>query len=330
MKKVIVCLLLACTALMLIPALARADGGDSTAQAVLTEDGSLTFFCSDTVYKKGDTYVSGKVVDVWSEEEVLNSFEETSHRYDYAESCTRVVFDASFADARPKSLDNRFAGFEKLTEIEGMEYLNTSEAASMRNMFSGCESLETVNVSRFDMSSCESISQMFTGCTNLKTIYCAPEADWSNIGGTQGGDIHIFMDDKSLTGTAAGVTVAFDGRKIGQEMAKSAELGGYFTPDPDSLNSASAFTDGTAGYVIAGVTALISVAACIVTIMNKKKHAHESVTERSMKDAAPEGGTLCNRKTHEAALQRARLDHLSISFSFGKIPYTPSYPLPVR
>lgn len=47
----------------------------------------------------------------------------------------KVVFDASFANARPTSCYYWFSGCENLTQIEGLEYLNTEEVTNMSYFF---------------------------------------------------------------------------------------------------------------------------------------------------------------------------------------------------
>jgi hypothetical protein len=59
---------------------------------------------------------------------------------------TKVVFDESFADARPTSCYGWFQNFTALKTIEGMEYLNTSEASDMSYMFYGCTSLSSLTI----------------------------------------------------------------------------------------------------------------------------------------------------------------------------------------
>ena len=48
---------------------------------------------------------------------------------------TKVVFDPAFANARPTNCYAWFNGCENLTNIEGIEYLNTSQVTDMHNMF---------------------------------------------------------------------------------------------------------------------------------------------------------------------------------------------------
>ncbi len=52
----------------------------------------------------------------------------------------KVVFDASFDEARPTSCSWWFYGCNELTTIEGIENLNTEKVTNMYAMFKGCES----------------------------------------------------------------------------------------------------------------------------------------------------------------------------------------------
>lgn len=81
-----------------------------------------------------------------------------------------VVFDESFKDARPKSCNAWFYCFEGLTKIEHLDYLNTSEVENMREMFSNCTSLETLDLSSFNTEKVTNMLAMFEGSTSLRTI----------------------------------------------------------------------------------------------------------------------------------------------------------------
>ena len=83
---------------------------------------------------------------------------------------TQVVFAPSFSDARPKSCSKWFYACYDLTTIEGIEYLNTSEVTSMFNMFGGCSSLTSLDVSRFNTSQVTDMSYMFANCGNLANL----------------------------------------------------------------------------------------------------------------------------------------------------------------
>lgn len=81
-----------------------------------------------------------------------------------------VVFDESFKDARPKSCNAWFYCFEGLTKIEHLDYLNTSEVENMRQMFSKCTSLETLDLSSFNTEKVTNMLAMFEGSMSLRTI----------------------------------------------------------------------------------------------------------------------------------------------------------------
>lgn len=81
-----------------------------------------------------------------------------------------VVFDSSFTNARPLTTSEWFADMKRLTSVEGMQYLNTSEVTDMSSMFSGCSSLTDLDVSHFNTSKVTNFFEMFFGCTDLKCL----------------------------------------------------------------------------------------------------------------------------------------------------------------
>ena len=87
------------------------------------------------------------------------------------ENVTRVVFDTTFKDARPKATGYWFYNMTKLRTITGMkENLNTSDAECMDYMFSGCSLLTAIDVSSFETSNVKSFAGMFDGCSSLESI----------------------------------------------------------------------------------------------------------------------------------------------------------------
>lgn len=81
-----------------------------------------------------------------------------------------VVFDASFAEARPKSCSYWFDASKELESIEGLEYLNTSEVTTMNCMFEFCPKLTSLNLTHFDTSNVTDMGNMFAGTTGLTTL----------------------------------------------------------------------------------------------------------------------------------------------------------------
>ena len=86
------------------------------------------------------------------------------------EDIKKVVFDASFANARPTSCCKWFDGCQKLTEIKGIENLNTQNVTNMSWMFYCCPGLTSLDVSKFDTQNVEDMSDMFSSCTVLKSL----------------------------------------------------------------------------------------------------------------------------------------------------------------
>ena len=64
---------------------------------------------------------------------------------------------------------NLFSKFYKLKSIEGLEYLDTSQATNMKWMF-GWNDVESLDLSKFDTSQVTDMSYMFYNCTNLKEL----------------------------------------------------------------------------------------------------------------------------------------------------------------
>lgn len=83
---------------------------------------------------------------------------------------TTVVFDDSFKDAKPTSCAWWFNYCTKLTEIKGIEKLNTENVTNMGWMFEDCSSLTTLDVSNFNTANVTDMRDMFNGCSSLTTL----------------------------------------------------------------------------------------------------------------------------------------------------------------
>ena len=64
---------------------------------------------------------------------------------------TRVVFDVSFRNFRPTTTAEWFCNYRELKQVEGLEYLNTSEVKDMSYMFFGCFGLTSLDLSHFNI-----------------------------------------------------------------------------------------------------------------------------------------------------------------------------------
>ncbi len=165
-------------------------------EAYVLYDGSstLTFYCDyDQWLRIGTTYSLNKDNSLpdWSSD---------------AASISTVIFDPSFAAARPTTTHSWFSGMPGLSLITDIQYLNTSEVTDMGDMFDGCYSLPEVDLSHFDtkkvtdmvaMFAYSSISeldlssfdthnvinmnQMFDGCSSLGTITVGKDWNTDNL-----------------------------------------------------------------------------------------------------------------------------------------------------
>ena len=117
------------------------------------------------------------------------------YKYVERKAIQTVIFDESFKDARPESCDSWFWYFEGLTRIEHLDYLNTSEVETMREMFSNCTSLEALDLSSFNTEKVTDMYAMFGGSTNLRSI----KLPQGFIGSSVTNLFSMFKDCTSLT-----------------------------------------------------------------------------------------------------------------------------------
>ena len=120
-------------------------------------DGTLTFRCG---YKKtlGENEYelnSGKYLPAWNT---------------YNRKISKVVFEASFANARPTNCYAWFQSFRNLTQIAGIENLNTENVKDMSNMFYICSGLISLDVTHFNTENVKDMSNMFYGCSGLISL----------------------------------------------------------------------------------------------------------------------------------------------------------------
>ena len=83
---------------------------------------------------------------------------------------TRVVFDASFRDFRPTTTAKWFYDCNALKQIEGLEYLNTSEVKDMSRMFWGCSALTSLDLKHFNTQNVTNMECMFRRCKALTSL----------------------------------------------------------------------------------------------------------------------------------------------------------------
>ena len=86
------------------------------------------------------------------------------------ETTTKVVFDASFQEVHPTTTAYWFLHYKALTDVQGIEHLNTSQVTDMTAMFSRCLALSTLDLSHFNTKQVTNMGLMFSECTALKQL----------------------------------------------------------------------------------------------------------------------------------------------------------------
>ena len=120
-------------------------------------DGTLTFFLAskETLGENEYELNSGKNLPGWAKHTL---------------GITKVVFDTSFANARPTSCYKWFFWCDKLNQVEGIKNLNTKEVTDMADMFCDCKALSSLDVSGFNTEKVTDMSGMFYECISLKLL----------------------------------------------------------------------------------------------------------------------------------------------------------------
>ena len=95
--------------------------------------------------------------------------------------CSKLIkIDLSKFDTSDVGImENMFSCCSSLKEIVGLNMFNTSNVVTTQLMFFGCESLETLDLSSFDLNAVKDLDGMFFGCVELSTIYVAKNTDWN-------------------------------------------------------------------------------------------------------------------------------------------------------
>ena len=121
-------------------------------------DGTLIFFLTskETLGENEYELNSGKNLPEWVKR---HSF-----------SITKVVFDTSFANARPTSCYMWFYLCGNLNQVEGIKNLNTKEVTDMAGMFCKSRDLSSLDVSGFNTEKVTDMSEMFYECISLKLL----------------------------------------------------------------------------------------------------------------------------------------------------------------
>ena len=268
-------------ALLALPQTALAQ----SKEAYVVEDGStLTFYYdankatrTGTVYGIDDKRTDDTKVPAWA-----------GSKLDKNERTTKVVFDSSFKDYRPATTSCWFCICKTLATIEGIEYLNTEEVTDMSNMFLGCSSLTSIDVTKFNTAKVTDMSGMFSSCSALSTIYCNDNWKSDVVKESRG----MFIGSTNLKGFAT-----YDETRTDVSMANPSS--GYFTRKPVAYvvkdgstltfyyDTKKATRTGTVYGIYDKLTASLDIPAWTGTFKNDNEQTTKAVFDSSFKDYRP-------------------------------------------
>ena len=138
----------------------------------------------------------------------------------YKNEIKEVVFNASFANARPTSCYYWFSSCKNLTDIEGIENLNTENVTNMNSMFDRCSALTSLDLTNFNTAKVSDMSYMFMGCTALTTIFVSDKFVTNQVTSSD----NMFHMCINLIGA-----IEYDGSKSDHTYANYDN--GYFSPE---------------------------------------------------------------------------------------------------
>ena len=145
----------------------------------------------------------------------------------------KVVFDASFANARPTSCYYWFCDCSKLTDIEGIENLNTENVTNMNSMFDRCSALTLLDLTNFNTAKVSDMRYMFMGCSALTTIFVSDKFVTNQVTSSD----NMFHMCINLIGA-----IEYDGSKSDHTYANYEN--GYFSPE-GGFNAYAEFDNAT-------------------------------------------------------------------------------------
>ena len=153
----------------------HADSTDSTAYAVLTNDGELILFRSTETYSDGPnqtvTDIRGNTYTgrIWGSIETTNRTDSGNSPWYSQRSSIKSVRVANGQTIKPVNCCYWFYNCSKCTSMD-LTGLDTGNVTNMDSMFRVCSSLTSLNLSSFDTSNVTNMKSMFSGCSGLTNL----------------------------------------------------------------------------------------------------------------------------------------------------------------
>lgn len=137
----------------------RPASDDYPKRYAVFEDEKITFY-----YDMDKDHRSGIVMPI------SNYYLNTNGLGVYREQITECVIDPSFANYKSRDMEGMFINWRNLKSIQGLENLNPSMSSTMRCMFYGCSSLESLDLSGLNTENVTDMYGLFSRCTKLTSL----------------------------------------------------------------------------------------------------------------------------------------------------------------
>jgi len=141
-------------------------GYEAGVYAILYSDGDLRFNTTGMI-DKAKTEAGNTVVMQSSNIISLAMTDTTQPWASNRASITTVTIEEEIT---PKNTRYWFSSCNKLTTINNIGNLKTADVTNMRNMFYGCSSLTTLDVTGFNTAKVTVMEEMFYNCSSLTTL----------------------------------------------------------------------------------------------------------------------------------------------------------------
>ena len=175
----------------------------------------LEFAGTSTTLKYGPVPASTGYYDPyyghWEENGYVNG---DADFWDTYWACTTLSVDASCQNFTGSCLSALLAYMSDLTTINNISNLNTANVTDMSQMFDGCSSLETLDLSGWNTANVTNTNYMFDGCTKLNKSVTANEgatgeywATYYNSALGYTADANTTVYQAKVNGTTTGVVL---------------------------------------------------------------------------------------------------------------------------
>ena len=137
---------------------------------IFSDNETLYFTYCDDIIEETRKYNGQNIRFLWKGDDIVAQSSNKPVWEDFIREVTHVVIEDSFSGIKPSNLNSWFKDAYHLSAIDGLEYLNISEATNMSSMFSGCSSLTSLDLSHFNTQNVTNMSSMFSGCNSLTSL----------------------------------------------------------------------------------------------------------------------------------------------------------------